>query len=100
MNDWIGLLFFILLLLGIFVGLKILSKPQKRTEAEFERGAAEGAGTLGAGMMALDKFLNPGTAKAAEVKSEIKGGRYNKKKREGKGNGNITNGENDERQKN
>ncbi len=100
MNDWVGLLFFILLLLGIFIGIKILSKPQKRTEAEFERRSAEGAGTLNAGMMALNKLLNPGAAKAAEVQIDIKGGRYDKKKREGKGNGNISNGEIDERQKN
>lgn len=96
MNDWLGLVFFILFFLGIFIGLKILSKPQKRTIEEFERKAAEGAETLNAGMMALDRFLNPAAARAEIVKADIKNGRYNKKKREGKGNGNITDGENNE----
>ncbi len=36
MTDWIGLLFFVLLVVGIFVGLKMLSRPEKRTEADFE----------------------------------------------------------------
>ena len=42
MSDWIGLLFFVLLVAGVVVGLKLLSRPQKRTEEEFERRAAEG----------------------------------------------------------
>ena len=91
MNDWLGLLFFLLLIAGVIVGLKLLSRPQKRTEEEFERRAAEGAGTLNAGMMALDKMLNPEAAKGAEVQMDLKGGRYNKKKREGKAGGEMEN---------
>jgi energy-converting hydrogenase Eha subunit H len=53
MADWIGLLFFVLLVVGIFVGLKILSRPEKRTEADFERNAAKSASMLGIGMSAL-----------------------------------------------
>jgi hypothetical protein len=100
MNDLFGLLFFVLLIAGIFAGLKILSRPQKRTEEEFERKAAEGAGTLGAGMFALQKLLNPEAAKAAEVQMDLKGGRYNKKKREGKGNGKEIEGEENDRKSN
>ncbi len=85
MADWLGLLFFVLLIVGIFVGLKILSKPQKRTEAEFERSAAEGS-ALGAGVNALQEILDPAEARAKEVKVQLKEGRYNKKKREGKAN--------------
>ncbi len=85
MNDWVGLLFFVLLIAGIIVGLKILSKPQKRTEAEFERNAAEGS-ALGAGVNALQEILDPSEARAKEVKIQLKEGRYNKKKREGKAN--------------
>ncbi len=87
MADWIGLLFFVLLIIGIFVGLKILSKPQTRTEAEFERNAAESASMLGAGMSALQEILDPSAAKAKEVQIQMKEGRYGKKKREGKANG-------------
>ncbi len=87
MQDWIGLLFFILLIVGAFVGLKILSKPQIKNEEEFERGAAESTSALGASMNALQEILDPAEARAKEVKVQLKEGRYNKKKREGKANG-------------
>ena len=87
MTDWLGLLFFILLIVGIFVGLKILSKSKPRTEAEFERNAAESTSMLGAGMNALQEALDPAAARAKEVQTQIKEGRYLKKKREGKANG-------------
>ncbi len=87
MSDLIGLLFFVLLAVGIFVGLKILSKSKTRTEAEFERGAAQSASLLGASVNALQGILDPAEARAKEVKTQLKEGRYNKKKREGKANG-------------
>lgn len=86
MADWIGLLFFVLLIVGIFVGLKILSKPQRRTEEEFERNAAESS-ALSAGVNALQEILDPAEARSKEVKVQMKEGRYNKKKREGKADG-------------
>ena len=87
MQDWIGLIFFALLIAGIFFGLKVLAKPVKRTEAEFERSAAENTTMLGASMNALQELMNPAEAKAKEVQTQLKEGRYNKKKREGKANG-------------
>lgn len=87
MSDWLGLLFFVLLAIGIFAGLKILSKPQTRTDEEFERNAAESASLLGAGVNALQEALDPAAARAKEVKAQLKEGRYDKKKREGKANG-------------
>ena len=94
MADWIGLIFFVLLIVGIVVGLKILSKPQKRTEAEFERNAADGS-MLGASMNALQEILDPAEARAKEVKVQLKEGQYNKKKREGKASGEEASGETD-----
>jgi hypothetical protein len=87
MQDWIGLAFFVLLVAGIFIGLKVLSKPVTRTEEEFERNAAESVSMLGASMNALQELMNPAEAKAKEVQTQLKEGRYNKKKREGKANG-------------
>jgi len=87
MSDWIGLLFFVLLIVGAFIGLKILSKPQMRTTEEFERRAAESTSMLGASMNALQELMNPSAAKAKEVQTQLKEGRYGKKKREGKANG-------------
>lgn len=86
MQDWIGLLFFVLLIVGVIVGLKVLSKPVTRTEDEFERNAAEGTTMLGASMNALQELMNPAEAKAKEVQTQMKEGRYGKKKREGKAN--------------
>ena len=86
MQDWIGLLFFVLLIVGVIVGLKVLSKPVTRTEDEFERNAAEGTTMLGASMNALQELMNPVEAKAKEVQTQMKEGRYGKKKREGKAN--------------
>ena len=93
MQDWIGLLFIILLIVGAFVGLKILAKPTKRTEEEFERSAAESASLLGASMNALQEILDPAEARAKEVKTQLKQGTYNKKKREGKAEGEDLNEE-------
>jgi len=87
MNDWIGLIFFVLLIIGVIVGLKVLAKPVTRTEEEFERNAAEGTTMLGASMNALQELMNPAEAKAKEVQTQMKEGRYMKKKREGKANG-------------
>ncbi len=91
MSDWLGLLFFVLVIVGAVVGLKILAKPVKRTEEEFERNAAESASLLGASMNALQELLSPEEAKAKEVQTQLKEGRYNKKKREGKADGDAGN---------
>ena len=93
MNDWIGLLFFVALVVGAFFGLKLLAKPKKRTEAEFERNAAESASMLGASMNALQELLNPEAAKAREVQTQVREGRFGRKKREGKANGEEENEE-------
>ncbi len=87
MNDWIGLLFFVLLIIGVIVGLKLLSKPQTRTSEEFERNASENTTMLGASMNALNELMNPAAAKAKETVTQMKDGRYQKKRREGKADG-------------
>lgn len=96
MSDWIGLVFFLLLIVGVVVGLRALSKPRPRTAEEFERNAAEGTTALGASMNALQELMNPEAAKAKEVITQMKEGRYQKKKREGKAGG-ETDEEEDER---
>ena len=100
MGDWIGLGFFLLLIAGALIGLKVLSKPQTRTTEEFERAAAEGTTMLGATANALHELMNPAEAKAKEVQTQMKEGRYQKKKREGKAGGTenseTIDGENDD----
>jgi hypothetical protein len=86
MQDWIGLGFFLLLIVGAVVGLKVLSKPRVSTSDEFERRAAEEKTMLGATMGALQELMDPQEAKAKEVIEQMKDGNYQKKKREGKAN--------------
>ena len=93
MEDWIGLAFFALLIVGALIGLKLLSKPQTRTSEEFERNAAEGTTAIGASMNALHELMNPEAAKAKETITQMKEGRYQKKKREGKAGGDAETGE-------
>lgn len=93
MEDWIGLAFFALLIVGALVGLKVLSKPVTRTSEEFERNAAEGTTAIGASMNALHELMNPEAAKAKETITQMKEGRYQKKKREGKAGGDAETGE-------
>ena len=95
MGDLLGIIFFLLVVLGIYFGIKLLGKQPKRTEAEFERRAAEGASALGAVGNALNQVLNPAEAKSQQIIAQLKDGHYNKKKREGKGNGNLEEEKND-----
>ncbi len=87
MSDWVGVAFFVLLIVGAIVGLRVLSRPQTRTAEEFERNAAEGTTALGASMNALQQLMNPEAAKSKEVITQMKEGRYQNKKREGKADG-------------
>jgi hypothetical protein len=89
MGDWIGITFFALLIAGIFIGLRILGKQRVSTEDEFEKRAAENTTMMGAGMNALQELMNPEAAKAKEVQTQVKEGRYGKKKREGKAGGSM-----------
>lgn len=93
MSDWIGLGFFVLLILGVIFGLRALSKPSTRTPEEFERKAAEGTTAMGASFDALQQLMNPEAAKAKEVITQMKEGRYQKKKREGKASGDAETGD-------
>ena len=86
MSDWIGLGFFVLLLVGAIIGLKVISRPVTRTSEEFERNASEGTTMLGATMNAVQEAMNPAEAKAKETITQMKEGRFLKKKREGKAN--------------
>lgn len=86
MSDWIGIGFFVLVLIGGYFGIRALANQRPKTTEEFERNAAEGTTALGASMNALQELMNPEAAKSKEVQMQMKDGRYGKKKREGKAN--------------
>lgn len=86
MVDWLGLLFFLLLVAAAFLGLRRLANPPVRTAEDFERSIAEAGGGLGAIGNALQDFMDPAQARAKVVVTQMKEGRFLKKKREGKAN--------------
>lgn len=72
MKDLLGLGFFLLLVFG---GLYLLTRPQKPlTVEEFEKRARENPGMLSAGMMGLQKILDPAAEKAAVVQEDFRQG--------------------------
>ena len=83
MNDWIGLgIIAFLILCGVF-GLWFLSKPYDVSVEEFEKRAKEGPGLLGAGLVGIQKALDPAMQKAVEAQEDLKRGRYNKEDESG-----------------
>ena|SRR5687767_3148979 len=76
MSDWIGLAVIgFLVICGLF-GLSRLGKPYDISTEEFEKRAQEGPGLLGAGLIGIQKALDPAVERAAEVQEDLKQGRY------------------------
>ena len=86
MSDWLGTAFLLLLVLGAYLGVRALSKPRVTTSDEFEMNAARNTTMMGALMNALHDDTDPGAERAKEVRMQMKDGRYQKKRREGKAN--------------
>ena len=78
MNNWIGLGVFGLVILAALFGLYQISKPYDVTPEEFEKRAQEGPGLISAGMVGLQKMLEPGVKKSVEAQQDLRRGRYNK----------------------
>jgi hypothetical protein len=87
MGDWIGLGFFFLLIVGAIVGLRSLSRTKERTAEEFETNVVNSVTLLGASVNALQGILDPAAAKGKEAVVQMKDGRYQTKRREGKAGG-------------
>ncbi len=75
-NDWIGLAIIVFLVLCGLFGLSRLSKPYDVSVEEFERRAQEGPGLISAGLVGLQKALDPSKEKAVAVIEDLKQGRF------------------------
>jgi hypothetical protein len=78
MHDLIGLGVIAVVVLGGLYGLSRLGKPYEVTPEEFEKRAQAGPGLISAGMIGLQKMLEPGAKKAIEAQQDLRAGRYNK----------------------
>jgi len=76
MNNWIGLGLFLFLLICGVAFIAHISKPYDVTIEEYERRASEAPGLLSAGVVGLQKVLDPSKEKAVEVIEDLKQGRY------------------------
>jgi hypothetical protein len=94
MSDWLGLIFFAVLVAGAYLGLRHLSRPGKRTEEEFEKGAEESASLLGAGVAALQGILDPAEQRSRIEVEESRQGRYQRRSVAGKTGDDIADKEN------
>jgi len=90
MGDWIGLGIFLLVAAGALIGLSHLGKRREPMSAEeYERRVAEAKGVARgmavSGLTGLDRFINPGAARAIEVQQDLKAGYYDDREKEGEG---------------
>jgi hypothetical protein len=85
MSDWIGLAVIGFLLLCAVLALWQLSKPYEVSVEEFEKRAAEAPSLMSAGLVGLQKILDPATEKAVAAQEDFKEGRYDKKQAKGDG---------------
>ena len=83
MNDLIGLGVIGFLVLCAVLGLYGLSRPYNVSVEEFEKRAQEGPGLLGAGLVGLQKALDPALEKAVIAQEDLREGRYNKEQGSG-----------------
>jgi hypothetical protein len=92
MKDFIGLAFFLLIVVG---GLYLLTRPTKPlTVEEFEKRANENRGMMGAGMLGLQKVLDPAAEKAIAAQEDFRQGYLDGEQESGEGGDDDDEGEN------
>ncbi|HLN99501.1 MAG TPA: hypothetical protein VK208_13655 [Pyrinomonadaceae bacterium] len=85
MNDWIGLAVIGFIALCALLALWRLSRPYEVSIEEFEKRAHEAPSLLSAGVVGLQKILDPATAKAVETQEDFKEGRFDSEQAKGDG---------------
>jgi hypothetical protein len=75
-SDWIGLGIIALVIVGGLLLLNQITKPYDvKDEDEFERRRKEGSG-ISAGVMGLQRLLDPAAKKSVEVLQDLRRGIY------------------------
>lgn len=76
MGDWVGLAVIVFIILCGVSAVWQLSKPYDVSVDEFEKRAHEAPSLMSAGLVGLQKILDPATAKAVEAQQDFKQGRF------------------------
>jgi len=85
MSDWIGLAVIgFIILCGVFAVWQ-LSKPYDVSVEEFEKRAHEAPSLMSAGLVGLQKILDPATPKAVVAQEDFKAGRFDAEQGKGAG---------------
>jgi hypothetical protein len=85
MGDWIGLAIIAFIVLCGVVAVWQLSKPYDVSVDEFEKRAHEAPSLMSAGLVGLQKILDPATAKAVQAQEDFKEGRFDAEQAKGDG---------------
>lgn len=75
-SDWIGVGVLLIFVLLALLAVSKLSRPYEVTVEEFEKRAKEAPSLLSAGVVGLQKILEPGVAKAVAAQQELRQGRF------------------------
>src|SRR6185436_2734725 len=85
MSDWIGLAIIGFIVLCGVLAIWQLSKPYDVSVDEFEKRAHEAPSLMSAGLVGLQKILDPATAKAVQAQEDFKEGRFDAEQAKGDG---------------
>jgi hypothetical protein len=85
MSDWIGLAVIGFIVLCAVLALWWLSRPYDVSVEEFEKRAHEAPSLLSAGLVGLQKILDPATTKAVEAQEDFSEGRFDSEQAKGDG---------------
>ncbi|HMF58618.1 MAG TPA: hypothetical protein VK619_19895 [Pyrinomonadaceae bacterium] len=74
MNDWIGLGIIVVVL---FLIIYLITRPEKPiSQEEYEKRVSEVPGLLGAGVMSIQKIIDPAAGRAVIVVEDMNAGHY------------------------
>ncbi|HEV7746285.1 MAG TPA: hypothetical protein VGO56_14895 [Pyrinomonadaceae bacterium] len=85
MNDWIGLAVIGFIVLCALLFLWWLSRPYDISIEEFDKRAHEAPSLMSAGLVSLQKLLDPATTKAVEAQEDFREGRFDSEQAKGDG---------------